>query len=86
MQGLSGQREEGFAEGLALGRVGMDEWRDVLGMGLPRDRELSLGDELADTIAEEMDTEDGPSLRRTTLTRPPVPMISLLPFPARLYS
>ena len=43
-----GERQVGFAEGLVLRRVGVDEGGDVLGVGLPADDELRLADLLHD--------------------------------------
>ena len=52
VQGLAGKGEEGFSERLALRRVRVDERREVFGVRLPSDRELPLGDEFADTVAD----------------------------------
>ena len=64
VQRLAGEGEERLAERLALRRVRVDERRDVLGVGLPADRELTLGDELADAVADEVHADDRAVLRR----------------------
>jgi hypothetical protein len=60
VQRLSGQREEGFAESLVLGRVRVEERSDVFGIGLPVHCELGLSDEFADARADHVHTDDGP--------------------------
>ena len=60
MQWFSGQREKRLAKGLALGRVRVDQRRDVFGMGLPGDGELTFGDQLPDPVAEQMNSQNGP--------------------------
>ena len=64
VQRLAREGEERLAERLALRRVRVDQRGDVLGVGLPADGELTLGDQLADAVAEQVDAEDGSVLQR----------------------
>src|SRR5690606_18109578 len=56
---LARELEHGLADGLVLGGVAVDEGRDVLGVGLPVDDELSLADEFADSCTDHVHSDDG---------------------------
>src|SRR5690606_39097453 len=58
VQWAAGQGEVRLADGLALGGVGVQEGSDVVGVGLPPDDQLGLGDQLADAGADEVDADD----------------------------
>src|SRR5688572_19661554 len=55
VQRFAGQGEVGLAEGLVLGRVGVHERGDVLGLRVPVVDQLRLADQLADPRADHVD-------------------------------
>ncbi len=63
MERFTGQGEMSLAQGFVLGWVGVHEGRDVLGVRLPAVDELGLADQLADAVTDEVDADDGPSVR-----------------------
>ncbi len=59
VQRLAGEREVCLAEGLVLGGMGVHERGHVLRVPLPAVDQLGLPDQLADSVAGEMDADDG---------------------------
>src|SRR5436305_1489163 len=62
VQGLAGEREVRLAQRLGLGRVHVDELRDVRRVRLPVVDELGLADQLADPGPHHVASDDRPVL------------------------
>src|SRR5262249_36573348 len=58
VQWLASERQVRLADDLRLGRVRVDERRDIVRLGVPVKDELRLGDELADPAADQVHPED----------------------------
>ena len=60
MQGFAGEQQVRLAEGFVLGGVGVHERGDVVGVRLPAVDQLSLADQLADPVADQVDADHRP--------------------------
>src|SRR5262249_50703434 len=58
VQWLASERQVRLADDLRLGRVRVNEGRDVVGLRVPVENELGLGDQLADPAADQVDAQD----------------------------